>query len=331
MAEVQKYDAAGRWFSIVAALLLAGNHGLTKGDLYRVVESYAEQLRNDDDDSALERKFDRDKADLRENGFNLQIRKVDDDERYFIPQSNFAFPELTELSPRQVQLLNLASEIWTQGALSSDAGRAAIRLRGLGLSTSSDSLLAVAPRIQVHEPSFIALSDALTEQAQVEFDYRKPGATQIEHRRVTPWALVNVESQWLMQCWDHDREEPRNFLLKRIVSKVKILKDPIEAKKPLQGRAATDAELSAARAELDQLTAGQVAEFAVRNGSEAWFHFVEGSSDSSDWVTHRMNFMDVHLLAEELRSYGADIRISSPAALVDAVNGGLSKVIAAHA
>ena len=36
MSQVQKYDAAGRLFAIVAALILAGNHGLTKGDNPRV-------------------------------------------------------------------------------------------------------------------------------------------------------------------------------------------------------------------------------------------------------------------------------------------------------
>ena len=330
MSQVQKYDAAGRLFAIVAALILAGNHGLTKGDLYRVVEAYAEQLANDDDTVALDRKFDRDKAELRENGFNLQTRTIDDDVRYFIPQSNFAFPDFTELSPRQVQLLNLASEIWTQGALSSDAGRAAIRLRGLGLSTSTDSLLEVAPRIQVHEPSFIALTDAVAEVMQVEFDYRKPGSTSIERRRVTPWAFTNVESQWLMQCWDHHREAPRNFLLKRIVSKVKVVKDS-ETGSALAGRAATGNELATARADLGALIAGQIAEFAVHNGSEAWFHFVEGSTATTEWVNHSMNFMDVHLLAEELRAYGSDIRIASPVALLDAVAGGFNKVVKAHA
>lgn len=330
MVEEQKYDAAGRLFSILAALLLAGDYGLTKHDLFRVVEPYAQDVAKGLDFDSLEKKFERDKKELKRNGFELTIRDVDLDQRYYIPKANFAFSELTELSPRQVQLLNLASEIWAQSALSSDAGRAAIRLRGLGFAASADSLLNVAPRIQVHDPAFIALTDAITSGTVVEFEYRKPGEPKVERRVIEPWSLVNVQSQWLVQSFDRKRQEVRNFLLNRIVSSVKPV-IPQDSKEPLTFNAPTAEAKAAAEKDLADLTARQIAKFAVRNGSEAWFRFIEGNTSQDEWISFETNYMDVHLLAEELRVYGADVRISEPPALLAAVRGGFERVVASHA
>lgn len=330
MVEEQKYDAAGRLFSVLAALLLAGSNGLTKNDLYRVVEPYAQEIASGGSLVALDKKFERDKDTLKRNGFNLSIKEVDYEPRYFIPKANFAFSELAQLTPRQVQLLNLAAEIWAQSALSSDAGRAAIRLRGLGIAASSDSLLNVAPRLQVHDPAFVAISNAIEENTVVEFEYRKPGELVAERRVIQPWALVNVESQWLVQSFDRKRHEVRNFLLKRIVSSVKPVV-PQEANEPLKFVPPTAEEKAAAKADLAALTASQVAKIEVLNGSEAWFRFIEGNNSTDEWVGYETNFMDVHLLAEELRVYGPNVRILGPQPLIDAVRGGFERVIANHA
>lgn len=330
MVEEQKYDAAGRLFSVLAALLLAGSYGLTKHDLFRVVEPYAQDLAKGLDFASLEKKFERDKETLKRNGFNLQYREVDLEPRYYIPSKNFAFSKLTELNPRQVQLLNLASEIWAQSALSSDAGRAAIRLRGLGLATANDSLLNVAPRLQVHDPAFIALTDAIATHTVVAFDYRKPGDSQVERRVIEPWALVNIDGQWLVQCFDRKRGAPRNFLLKRIVSSVKPV-IPQESSEPVTFTAPSAESKAAAAADLAALTANQIAKFEVKNGSEAWFRFIEGKASDGEWIAHQTNFMDVHLLAEELRVYGSDVRILEPESLAKAVRGGFEKVANDHA
>lgn len=330
MVERQEYDAAGRLFSILAALLLAGDRGLTKSELFEVVEAYANDRADGIDADALEKKFDRDKKSLKENGFDLSLRTIDNDERYFIPQKNFAFPELLELNPRQIQLLNVAAEIWTQSALSSDAGRAAIRLRGLGFSTSTDSLLNVAPRIQVHDPAFMSLTEAIATSTVVEFDYRKPGEASFERRQVEPWALHNIQSQWLLQSFDRNRGEVRNFLLKRIVSSVKVALDPVTAE-PIEFTPPSQADRDAATADLHAVTEKQLAVFEVRHGSEAWFHFIHNDGEQSEWVRHSINYMDAHLLAEELRDYGPDVRVIEPKSLADIVRAGFEKVIAAHA
>jgi proteasome accessory factor B len=328
MADPKGYDAAGRLFSIVAALILAGRKGLNKEELFRVVEPYQQQIRKGVGEEALEQMFTRDKDALRNNGFDITPDRTISGDRYSLVEKDIVFPSGQELSPRQLQLLNLATEVWNQGSISAEVGRAAIRMRGLGISASANDVLNIAPRIQTHEPSFLRLSEAVASHIRVEFDYRKPGGTAIEHRRVQPWALRNVSSQWLLQCWDEDQQDVRNFLLKRIVSPVKFVK--IDKALALFDAPSASA-LQAAKASLQEHIDSNVAQLRIRNGSEAWFHFVEANASKDEWVDLEVKFMDEHLLAEDLRAYGADVRVVSPEHLRAAISAGLEKVVAAHA
>ena len=65
--------------------------------------------------------------------------------------------------------------------------------------------------------------------------------------------------------------------------------------------------------------------------SEAWFRYIEGAASTEEWVEHQLNFMDQHLLAEDLRSYGRDIIVISPESLAAAVRDGFAKVASTHA
>ena len=328
MPEAYKYDAAGRLFSIVAALMLAGRNGLNKEELFQAVEAYRDQIAKGVEAEALEQMFTRDKDILRNNGFALEPKRTDTGDRYSLIEREVVLPSGTDLNARQLQLLKLATEVWNQGAISSEVGRAAIRLRGLGIVEASGDQLNIAPRIQTHEPSFLRLSEAVASHIRVEFSYRKPGSSVVEKRRVQPWALRNVSSQWLLQCWDEDREDVRNFLLKRIVSTVKFIK----VEKALDTFTPPSPEdLEAARASLNAHIEANEARLKVRNQSEAWFHFIENQQSSDEWVSFSLNFMDEHLLAEDLRAYGADVEVVAPERLKAAVAQGFEKVVAAHA
>ncbi|MEY3538505.1 MAG: hypothetical protein RL645_1319 [Actinomycetota bacterium] len=326
--EPRKYDQAGRLFAIVAALILADKRGLTKEQLFRVVEPYALDIKAGKSEDALEQQFTRDKNLLRNNGFVLEPERTDEGDKYSLVERDLIMPSGEELNSRQLQLLNIATEVWNQGAISAEVGRAAIRLRGLGIAAAGADALTIAPRIQTHEPAFLALSEAVGSHIRVEFDYRKPGSKSIERRHVQPWALRNISSQWLLQCWDEDQDEVRNFLLKRIVSKV----DLVKVDKNLSTFSAPSAaQLDAAKTDLQSHIERNVAVLKLSNRSEAWFHFIEGSTSSEEWIEHKLNFMDEHLLAEDLRSYGRDVQVVSPASLAEAVAEGFAKVVAAHA
>lgn len=322
-----KTDKSERLLQLTCALIFA-ERGLTKSELFRAISAYAQAPKTNDEDS-LNRMFERDKTDLRSSGIKVEI--IDpladaDDLRYAIANDSFVWPQQIELTPKQLQLLNLASQVWARASLKSEASQALVRLRALGIAPSAEDLIGFAPRIQTHEPGFGPLNLAIDEQTEVSFSYRKPTG-EISVRNVQPWALKNIDGQWLLQCFDTDAAQPRNFLLRRIVSKIKVVKaedKPVAFPRPEQ------ADLDAASLDLEDFISRNVAEIRVKRDSQAWFHF-HLDDDIEQESTLVLQYMDLHLLAEELRNFALDIRVIRPRELDEAIKSGFAKVVADHA
>jgi proteasome accessory factor B len=322
---IDKGDAAERLLNITLALLSSRN-GLTKAELYNAVRDYRLSIEAGTSVDALEKKFDRDKEILRSNGIQLEtfILASDGDDnqqsRYIINPSEFSWPKGVELSAKQLQLLNLAAQVWRQASLSSDATAGLDRLRALGVSDDSSSLIGFAPRIKTHETSFLPLTSAISQHAEISFDYRKPGQERVAKRIVQPWKLRNISGQWLLVCWDVEANDIRNFMLRRIVGRVKETGNSFEA--PNQDF------IEAAVKSLDEHIDSQVATLSVRRDSMAWFHFEIRST--SDWAEVSFHYMDLWLLAEELRDYAGDFKVIGPSELASAIQLGYERVAADH-
>lgn len=69
---------------------------------------------------------------------------------------------------------------------------------------------------------FNALSAAVLQQREVEFDYRKPGDSRLERRRVQPYHLSHRENLWYLVGFDAERTALRTFALPRVAS-VRVL------------------------------------------------------------------------------------------------------------
>ncbi|MFM2320961.1 MAG: hypothetical protein RL612_108 [Actinomycetota bacterium] len=324
-SQVEKGDAAERLLNITLALLSSRN-GLTKAELFQAVRDYRKSIEAGTSPDALEKKFDRDKEILRSNGIQLEtfILQSDGDDnqqsRYIINPSEFAWPRDVQLTKKQLQLLNLAAQVWRQASLSSDATAGLDRLRALGVADDSSSLIGFAPRIKTHETSFMPLTNAISEHAEVSFDYRKPGQDKIDKRTVQPWKLRNISGQWLLVCWDVDAQDVRNFMLKRIVGRIKETGNKFQAVE----QSALDAAISS----LDEHIESQVATLSVRRDSMAWFHYEVRAN--TEWAEVSFHYMDLWLLAEELRGYAGDFEVVSPAELATALQLGYEKVAADH-
>jgi predicted DNA-binding transcriptional regulator YafY len=68
----------------------------------------------------------------------------------------------------------------------------------------------------------------------------------------------------------------------------------------------------------------------VKKGSSAWFHYDMSASDQSDVQQLRIQYMDLALLADDLRDYAGDFEVVEPKQLDDAIRLGYEKVAAAH-
>lgn len=320
----ERIDLSERLFNLTCALLVAGN-GLSKAEIFSSVQGYKETYQAGGDNTALNRMFERDKVQLTEAGVAwrsfIPKEAMDDNQeyRYLIANEDFVWPEGVTLSSKQVALLNLAGQVWAKASLSADANRALHRIRAMGETADSSSLIGMAPRIRTHDPAFLPLSTAVESSSRVSFDYLKPGQDKPGVRNVEPWSLQYIASQWMLIGFDLDREEPRNFLLRRIVSEVDI--QDVTFDPPQRG------EVAQALIDLEKHQASQTAKIRVRPNGAAWFRF-DLKAEQTEFET---NYMDLSLFAEELMEFADEIEILSPPELIFSVRAKLQRVRDDHA
>lgn len=323
-----KSDKSERLLQITCALVFS-NRGLTKAQLFRSIPAYINAQHQGTSEDSLNRMFERDKSDLRATG--IQILASDsnsdfDEVLYRIADDTFIWPQKFELNANQLQILTLASQVWSQASLQSDARQALVRLRALGIEASKSSLIGFSPRIRTHEPSFLPLTAAIESNVEVSFDYRKPDG-QTEKRLVQPWSLHNVDGQWLLQSFDVKRNAVRNFLLKRIVSKVQTI---LHGEVPSTFSAPNQKATEEALASLRQHVEGQICELKVVKDSSAWFHFQLDDLPNNPDGKVKFHYMDLGLLAEEVREFVSDVEIIRPVELAESIRAGFEKILADH-
>jgi proteasome accessory factor B len=322
-----KVDKSERLFNLTCALLYS-TVGLTKQEILSRVQGYKEDYKFGGDNSNLDRQFERDKTELTRTGVHWQVENpisaMEDNQefRYRIKNEAFNWPKDVQLSAEQIALLNLAADVWSKTSLSADANQGIMRIRALGESPAGSDMLGVAPTIRTHAPSFQRLTWALEGKNVVEFEYRKAGEETSQTRTVQPWALESIDGQWLLLAWDELRQEPRNFLLKRIISQVKHLNRTFEAPKP--------EDLSAMRQDLVEHTTRQQAEIRVKPGTLAWLHFQMNEPGTADSDRLTIHYMDLQLLAEDLLEFVLDLEVIRPAELKDLIQASLEKVASEH-
>ena len=320
----EKIELSERLFNLTCALMVAAN-GLSKAEIFATVQGYKETYIPGGDPTAINRMFERDKTLLSSAGILwrsfIPKEAMDDNQefRYLIANEDFVWPKGLTLTSKQVALLNLAAQVWAKASLSADANRAIHRIRAMGEKADGSSLIGIAPRIRTHEPGFLPLSTAIESCSRVSFDYLKPGERDFSVRNVEPWSLQNIGGQWLLIGFDLDRDQPRNFLLRRIVSEIDI--QDVSFDPPGSG------EITKTLADLELHKLSQTAKLKTSVASAAWFHFDLAANQTQ----FEVNFMDLYLFAEELMEFADELEVVEPEQLADLVRANLQRVIDAHA
>lgn len=318
-----------RLFNLTLALLYTKN-GLTKQEILSGVQGYKEDFTAFGDNSSLERKFERDKKTLTENGIPWEVftpASEDDnnqESRYRISRERFEWPkDIQKLTEHQVTLLNLAGKAWNQNSMSSEAARGLFKLRALSETGESSESIGLAPRIRTHHPSFAYISQAISEGKEIEFSYRKPGASKLENRTLQPWTLKNFDGQWVVTGWDTDRKDIRNFLLQRIVpARVQISNRTFNKPK--------ETDLAKADELLQLHKQSQVALLRIQPGSRAWLHFGMDRESTTGSTEKSIAFMDLYLFAAELRHFAREVEVLEPESLRAEVRAGFERVASIH-
>lgn len=320
----ENIELSERLFNLTCALMVAAN-GLSKAEIFATVQGYKETYVPGGDLTAINRMFERDKTLLSSAGILwrsfIPKEAMDDNQefRYLIANEDFVWPKGLTLTSKQVALLNLAAQVWAKASLSADANRAIHRIRAMGEKADGSSLIGIAPRIRTHEPSFLPLSTAIESCSRVSFDYLKPGERDFSVRNVEPWSLQNIGGQWLLIGFDLDRDQPRNFLLRRIVSEIDIQDVSFD---PPGG-----AEITKTLADLELHKLSQTAKLRTSASSAAWFHFDLAANQTE----FEVNFMDLYLFAEELMEFADELEVVEPKQLADLIRTNLQQVSDAHA
>jgi proteasome accessory factor B len=316
-----------RLFSLVLALL-ASEAGLTKNEILSTVQGYRQKYAFAGDNASLERQFERDKDDIRELGVPLEtIEPLDEpgsnhNLRYRIPKGAYDLPADISFSSDEIALLNLAALAWREGSLSRESRHALLKLQSLGVE-SIEPVLGYAPRIRTREAAFDPLTDALARRVLVRFSYLKPGDLSPRERTVAPLSVVQHEGRWHVQGIDQNVNEPRTFLLSRIIGPVTRTRTPFES----------DDQHSAetALAQLDEIWQRNLAVVRVRENSDAETRLLKrrGSTRAAD-ARLTLHFTDLHLLADELAGFGPEVFVVSPPELRQAVRKRLELTVATH-
>lgn len=328
-------SAAERQFSLVLALVGA-EFGLSRTDILSTVHGYRRTFEAEGATTALTRKFERDKEDLRDLG--VDVETLDDPSaagdnqhtRYRIREDRVRMPAAIQLDADEAALLAFAAAVWREGSLSGESRRGLMKLRARGIDVRRD-VPNIAPRFRGREPEFDDFASAIEDGVVAEFDYRKQRAIEDERRRVEPLALIHFGGKWLLVAFDLDRGEERRFLLQRVQSDV-TTQGPIDEDRAAARKGRNVAEESLV--ELRRLAASQPVIIDVARGSDAELRLgrraasIEHRSDVSRLTVETADF---ELLADELAEFGPELVVREPPLLRDAVEHRLRRVLDEHA
>lgn len=311
-----KQTPAQRLFTLTCCLLASPVNGLSKHDLFKAVAAYAAA----DNEDARSKMFERDKASLRSAGIQLEVvgsEAFDDEEasRYRISKGSFEWPKDFKLTPAKLQILELAAKAWNKELMGQSARSGITRLRSLGLIEANNEPSVITPRLLARHQAFAPLAEAIANLEQVSFLYRKPDGSQ-KLRVVSPIRLRQIQGQWVLLA--HDGKAIKNFLLRRIISQVKVDGEPATQ--------VSRTEIENAEQELIAFANSQVATIRVEPDSEAFWHFAPGDS-----LEITISYMDQQLLAEDLLEFGKDVEVLAPESLALAIRESLQRVVDLHA
>lgn len=71
-------------------------------------------------------------------------------------------------------------------------------------------------KAELNESIFLAVTKSILARRQLEFEYKKLGASKFEKRTVHPYHTACIDNQWYLFAYDPEREDIRTFSLSRI-------------------------------------------------------------------------------------------------------------------
>jgi predicted DNA-binding transcriptional regulator YafY len=196
-------------------LLLNTSKGLTRSQLKNCLQDYQQSA----SDSAFERMFERDKQDIKNMGFEIEVRQDDfssSDEIFYSIKRSTSFFDLENFTLTERILLQVAR--LKLRALSSQPNKIVFKLE----NAQDSRYVAYEDNIEDTNNSLEVVLTAIVAKRKMKFAYLKYRTSSAEERIVTPLSL-SVRAKFIyMITYAHDRGDYRVFRLDRIVGMPEI-------------------------------------------------------------------------------------------------------------
>ncbi|HWB35147.1 MAG TPA: WYL domain-containing protein [Rugosimonospora sp.] len=202
--------------------LLATRRFLTAAQIAATVPGYEHDPDDERDHEAFQRKFERDKAELRELGVPLETGAAsafDPEPGYRIARRDYALPDIP-LAPDEAAAVGIAARLWRQTGFAAAASSGLAKLRAAGIDVDPNATLGVEPVVTV-EPAFEPITAATRDRQAITFDYRIPEEDAASTRHLQPWGTVCWRGRWYVVGHDLDRDATRCFRLSRVQGAVR--------------------------------------------------------------------------------------------------------------
>jgi proteasome accessory factor B len=307
--------------------LLSTRRFLTAAQIAATVPGYEHDPDDVKDHEAFQRKFERDKAELRELGVPLETGTAsvfDTEPGYRIARREYALPDI-HLEPDEAAAVGIAARLWQHAGLAAAASSGLAKLRAAGIDVDPQATLGVEPVMRV-DPAFSPLTVAARDRRVVTFDYRTPEGDQPATRRLQPWGVVCWRGRWYVVGHDLDRDAPRCFRLSRVTGAVRATGDAGAYEPP----ADLDLISYVARSSGPIERTGR-ATVLVRPGRAAGLRrWAAEPTRTPEGDRVIVRYADPEFLAGQLVGYGADVRVLDPPEVREMVIQRLKELAARH-
>jgi len=300
-----------RLINLTLALLSVKRY-LKKQEIFKVVEGYSGSF------ESMDRMFERDKADLRNLGIEIEVGEVDplfeDEPGYRIRESDY-YLNLPELSSSELALIAMASEMWRIEGRNSEVQSFVTKMHSLGIPTDCGIQQPVNFQLRSLPRYFDSIQKALTESRVLKFHYRQDPKVRV----IEPYRLFVWQGSWYLIGLDVNLSEIRTFKLDRIKELVEIGKEDSQFQVPtdfkVNDHLPSEVELEKVIIRVTKGEANLIRSMGIIVDSNENFDDIEISFNSSRAI---LNVILWH---------GSSVEVLSPPELRDEISKSLSELL----
>ena len=204
--------------------LLSSRRFQTATAISRTVPGYEHDPEDKRAHEAFQRKFERDKAELRRIGIPLQSGTdpfADTEPGYRIARDDFELPQI-EFTDAEAAVVAAAARLWRQPDLQSGSAGALRKLRAAGIDVDPHAGAGPVKALPGAESALSPLLEAVASRRAVVFDYLGTRDEAARRRRLQPWGCAAWKGRWYVAGHDLDRDAQRVFRLSRITGEVRL-------------------------------------------------------------------------------------------------------------